>query len=317
MKIRYVLIAVLSAVLFTACEPAANTNTATNANSNAANANANVNANRAAAPAPTKDELMALERSAWDAWKNKNAGFWEGFLSAKFAGYGQAGRLDKAAAMKEYAGAECDVKSVTITDDQMMQIAPDVAAVSYKVATDGTCGGQKVPASQWSGGLYVRENGKWVGAFHASAPEFDPKAPPAAAKPASQPPPAAAPNSSDPTTTAILAAETKIWEAWKNKDAATLESSLGKDFTVIFGMGRFTRAEAVKMWATESKCEVKSYSLTDAKTTPLANNITLLTFKGGGTGTCDGQPITTEWYGVAYANEGGTWRPVWALSIPA
>ena len=318
MKIRYLVLTAIAAVFFTACEPAAtNTNTATNANSNAVNANAN--ANRAAAAAPTKDEMMTLERAAFDAWKNKNAGHWDGFLASNFTGYGQAGRLDKATAIKEYAGADCDVKSVTLTDDRMTQLAPDVAAVSYKVNTDGTCGGQKIPAEQWGGGIYVRQNGKWQGAFHAQAPIFDPKAPASPAKASSQPgAPAASPaaTSSDATTSAIVAAETKIWEAWKNKDAAAMESALGKDFTFVSGMGRWDRAEVMKQWVTESKCEVRSYSLTEPKTTPLANNITLLTFKGSGQGTCDGQPIQTEWYGVAFMNDAGTWKPVWAISVP-
>src|SRR5690606_31752200 len=108
MKTRYLILIAMAAALFSACEPAAtNTNVAVNVNSNAANTNAN--ANRAAA-APTKDEMMTLERAAFDAWKNKNAGHWDGFLASNFTGYGQAGRLDKATAMKEYAGAECDVK---------------------------------------------------------------------------------------------------------------------------------------------------------------------------------------------------------------
>ncbi len=314
MKIRNLLLTAIAAALFTACEPAAtNTNMATNVNTNAANANAN----RTAAAAPTKDEMMALERSAYDAWKNKNAGFWDGFLAANFSGYGLAGRLDKAAAIKEYAGADCDVKSVTLADDQMTQIAPDVVAVSYKATLDGTCGGQKLPAEQWAGGLYVRQNGKWQGAFHASAPVFDPKAP-ASSPRAVSPPPAASPGAagSDATTSAIVAAETKIWEAWKNKDAAAMESALGKDFTAVGGMGRWDRAQTMKMWVTESKCDVKSYSLTEPKTTSLANNVTLLTYKGSGVGTCDGQPIQTEWYGVAYVNDAGTWKPVWFISVP-
>jgi len=317
MKTRYLVLTLTAAVLFTACETATNTNTATNANSNAANANAN--ANRAAAPAPTKEEMMTLERAAFDAWKNKNAGHWDGFLAANFTGYGQTGRLDKATAMKEYAGAECDVKSVTLTDDQMTQLAPDVAALSYKVANDGTCGGQKLPAEQWGGGLYVRQNGKWLGAFHAQAPAFDPKAPASPPKLTSQPAtPAASPDAtgSDATTAAIVAAETKVWEAWKNKDAAAMESALGKDFTFISGMGRWDRAQTMRNWITESKCDVKSYSLTEPKTISLANNITLLTFKGGGQGTCDGQPIQTEWYGIAYMNDAGTWKPVWGISVP-
>ena len=85
-----------------------------------------------------------------------------------------------------------------------------------------------------------------------------------------------------------------------------MDAALGKDFTYISGMGRWDRATTMKNWATENKCEVKSYSLTEPKTASLPNNITLLTYKGSGQGSCDGQPIQTEWYGVAYHNEGVT-----------
>ena len=314
MKIRYLVLTAMAAVLFTGCEPAANTNTAGNANSNAANANANANANRAAA-APTKDELMALERNAHEAFRTKNAGFWDGFLSSNFTAYSSEGRMDKAAALKELANPNCDIKSITLTDDQMTQLAPDVAAVSYKMTSDGTCGGKKVPAEHWAGGLYVRENGQWKGAYHAEAPASDPKAPASPPKVNPPPPPPSA-TGSDATTQALVAAETKIWEAWKNKDAAAMESALGKDFTFVSSMGRWDRAQVMKNWVTDSKCEVKSYSILDPKATPMANNITLLTFQGSGTGTCDGQPIQTEWYGVAYMNDAGTWKPVWGISVP-
>src|SRR5688500_7054772 len=108
-RLKYLALAVVAAFAFTACEPAANT-TASNAGApKNANANATGNSNAgSAAAAPTRDALMTLERSAYDAWKNKNAAFWDPFLTANFVGFGAAGKLDKAAAIKEYSGAECD-----------------------------------------------------------------------------------------------------------------------------------------------------------------------------------------------------------------
>src|SRR5829696_3651220 len=119
-RTKFLILAAIAAFAMTACQPASNTaynSAVTNTN---ANANSNSNANTAStAAAPTKEALMTLERSAYDAWKNKDAKFWDTFLAANFVGFGNSGKLDKAAAMKEYAGADCDVKSSTLSEEQM------------------------------------------------------------------------------------------------------------------------------------------------------------------------------------------------------
>ena len=43
---------------------------------------------KTASAAPTKVALMTLEKSAYEAWKSKDAKFWDTFLSDKFVGYG-------------------------------------------------------------------------------------------------------------------------------------------------------------------------------------------------------------------------------------
>jgi hypothetical protein len=309
-KFRYLFLATIAAFASMACQPPAanttNSNTAINTNANAA---------KPAAAAPTKEELMTLERSAWEAFKTKNAAFWDPFLSANFVGYGATGRIDRAAAIKEYAGAECDVKSFSLSDEQMIPIGPDAAVVSYKVTMDGTCAGQKLPAEQWAGGVYVRENDRWKGAFHASTPIIDPKAPP---QPKSAPPASAKGEEAKPdaSTENLLAIEKKLWEAWKNKDGSTLESILGKDFVWLSGTGRMNRAESVKAWSADNKCEIKSTTLTDAKAVSLNKDVSLLTFKGAADGTCEGQPVPTELYGAVYYNNNGTWQPVMGIGVP-
>src|SRR5277367_829940 len=83
-------------------------------NSNATNA-----AEKAAPAGPLKVALVTLEKSAYAAWKSKDAKFWDTFLSDKFVGWGSAGRLDKASATKEYTGADCAIKSYALSDEQM------------------------------------------------------------------------------------------------------------------------------------------------------------------------------------------------------
>ena len=195
--------------------------TACDGNAPANNANAANTAEKTPPAAPTKDALVTLEKSAYEAWKSKDAKFWDTFLSDKFVGYGSSGKLDKASATKEYTGADCEIKSYALSDEQMKPLGNDAALITYKTTVDGTCGGQKVPANSWAASVYVRDGDKWKGAFHAEAPVVDPKAAPA--KPVDKKEASkegeAKPADRDAGTDAMLAVEKTVWEAWKAHDA--------------------------------------------------------------------------------------------------
>src|SRR5260221_12022200 len=90
----------------------------------AGNAPAN-NANAAPAEAE-KVALITLEKSAYEAWKSKDAKFWEAFLSDKFVGWGST-RLDKVSATKEYTGTDCDIKSYALSDEQISPLGKSAA----------------------------------------------------------------------------------------------------------------------------------------------------------------------------------------------
>ena len=78
-RISLILLTLTAAALFAACgAPVANTG------NNAANVgNTNANAKPAAAP-PTLAALKDLETKAFEAYKNKDGKFFEGFLDEKF-----------------------------------------------------------------------------------------------------------------------------------------------------------------------------------------------------------------------------------------
>lgn len=285
-----------------------------------ANATTNANTAKPVAAAPTKDALMTLEKSAYEAWKTKDAKFWDTFLTANFVGFGQSGRLDKASATKEYAGADCDVKSYALSDEQMTPLGTDAAMITYKTTIDATCGGQKVPATGWAAGIYVREGDKWKGAFHAATPMVDPKAPPAkAAAPAKKAETAAKPaeTKADAATDALIALERKAWEDWKVKSAKGLDEWAAKDMMSFAGtVGRTDRAASLKRWA-EDKCEVKSISLTEPASVAFGSDFALLTFKSAVDGKCDGQAIPPELGATIYTKEGGVWKALFTMGSPA
>ncbi|MFZ1699890.1 MAG: nuclear transport factor 2 family protein [Pyrinomonadaceae bacterium] len=304
---------VIVAAFFAACgAPAGNTP----ANSNTSNANAN--AAKPTAAAPTKEALMTLERSAYEAFKTKDAKFWDGFLAANFVGYGNSGKLDKAAAMKEYVGADCDIKSYALSDDKMTSLGADAAMITYKTTMDGTCGGQKVPANTWAVGVYVRDGDKWKGAFHAEAPAVDPKAPAAAApatsaKKEETKPAEAAP---DAATTALMTVEKKAWDDWKDKNAKGLDEFAAKDMVSLSATEGWTdRESSLKRWADPS-CEVKAVSVTDPASVAFGSDYALLTFRSAVDGKCGGQSIPPEFGATVYIKEGGTWRALMTMGTP-
>ena len=309
-KIKYCVLTAAAALVFTAY--------AGNALANKANA-----ANRAektAVSAPTKDAFVKLEKSAYEAWKSKDAKFWDTFLSDKFVGYGSAGKLDKASATKEYTGADCEIESYALSDEQTKPLGDDAVLITYRTTVDGTCGGQKVPAHSWAAGIYVRDGDRWKGAFHAEAPVVDPKAAPAKLVDKKEAPKEdeAKSGDRDPGTDAMLAVEKTVWEAWKAHDAKKLEDLTARDisFINIFGIYFETKADALKNWS-GAGCNVKSVSVTDAAGTMLSPTVGILTFKGTADGTCYGQKVGPIWGTSVYVKGSDVWKWTFGINVPA
>ncbi len=299
-----------AAFVFAACgAPADNAPAANNSNAG------DTNTAKPTAAAPTKDSLMTLEKDAWEAWKNRDAKWTEENSTEKYVSLGTTGRMDKAAAVKSYTEQKCEIKNYSLSDDEMHMVGPDVAVLTFKGTQDYTCDGKKGPADVWSASVYVREGDKWKAAFYAETPVTDPKAPPKPAAPAKKDEAKKEEAKPDDSTDALLTVEKALWEAWKTKDSKGLEDVLGKDFFFYGGEGRRDRDAILKAWATENKCEVKSYWLSDAQSVSLTSDVSMLTYKGGGDGTCEGQPITTDWYVSIYTKEGDAWRQSFGMGV--
>jgi hypothetical protein len=84
-NVKYFALAVAAVFIYIVCARDAPAN----------NANATKAAEKTAPGAPPKVALVTLEKSAYAAWKSKDAKFWDTFLSDKFVGWGTSGKLDK------------------------------------------------------------------------------------------------------------------------------------------------------------------------------------------------------------------------------
>ena len=309
-RIKYFVSIMAAALASTACAEYAVANSAKAANTAA----------KTAPAAPAMDALVTLEKSAYDAWKAKDAKFWDTFLADKFVGYGSSGKLNKASATTQYTGADCEIKSYALSDEQMKPLGNDAALITHKIIVDGTCGGEKVPPASWAASVYVRDGAKWKGAFHAEAPVVDPKV--GSAKPVGKREAAKAdeakPAVNDAGTHAMLVVEKAVWEAWKAHDAKKIEDLTARDisFINIFGTYFATKGDALKDWS-GTGCDVKSVSVTNAVGTMLSPTVGILTFKGSADGTCYGQKVGPIWGTSVYLKDGDAWKWAFGINLPA
>lgn len=278
-------------------------------------------AGRALPDSSSKVALLALEKRANEAWKSKDAKFWDTFLWDKFVGWGPSGKLNKASATKLYTGADCDIRSVTLSDEQVQPLGNNAALVTHQTAVDGTCNGKTVPAVNWAASVYVRDGGKWKAAFHAQAAVVDPKS--LAAKPADD---KAMPTNGEATATGnqstaanpLLASEKAVWEAWRQHDGKKIGELTASEisFINIFGTHLANKADALKDWS-GAYCEVKSISITDASATMLSPTVGILTHKAAADGTCYGQKVGPIWGSSIYVKDGAVWKWTFGINLPA
>jgi hypothetical protein len=113
-------------------------------------------------------QIVALEKQAWEAWKNKNRDFVQNYLSDEaFFVYGD-GIVDKAQIVK--AVGTCEFKSYTLDNFKFLSLDKNAALLTYTAAQDIVCGGKTQPAMVRSTSLYVKRGGKWLSAFYTETP---------------------------------------------------------------------------------------------------------------------------------------------------
>ena len=179
-KITLFILTLVTAAFFAACgAPAVNSPVANNANTT------NSNTAKPTAAAPTKDALMTLEKTGWEAWKNKDQKVFQDLMSDRYVGFGTSGRVDKAASIKSTTDPKVNVKSYSLSDDQMAMLGNDVAVLTFKGTQDFTqADGKPGPKEVWSSSVYVREGDKWKIRWRNIPDAPAAETPPAAQQPA-------------------------------------------------------------------------------------------------------------------------------------
>jgi len=259
--------------------------------------------------------LSGLEAESYRAWQSKDAKFWATFLSEKFVSWGSSGRVDKAAASREWSGTDCKIVSYRISNPQVTRLTLQAAVITHKTTVDGFCGGSRLPNATWTATAYVLEGTRWKAVFRAGSAIIDPAKLP---KGPVDTPQLGRRVSHDANTEAMLAREQALWDAWKDKDAKRLDALVPAEiqFIDIFGTHIGTRAATLSAWSGQG-CNVKSFELADARATMFAPDFGILTLYATVDGSCFGQPVIPVWTSSFYVRRGDTWIWSFGINIPA
>ncbi len=278
------------------------------------------NASVVSADAPTVETLKALETKAYEAYRNKDGKFFEGFLTDEYGGSGTGRRLNKAATVKMIVENKCDVKSFSFADETLTKVGATTAVFTTKVAVDGSCEGRKMPAQFISASVFVRKGSEWKVAWHGEVPVVDPKAPSAGKNSGGKNPGQEATYRIMPDSEAreLAAIERSVWEGWMNRDGAKLDSLTAGElaFVNIFGDFFRNRADTLKNWS-ENPCEITSVDVGDPTSVSVTPDTSILFHKGTANGTCFGQKVDPILGTSIYVKDGSAWKLAFTMNMPA
>ena len=115
--------------------------------------------------APDKEALIAKERAAWQAFKDKKADDFKKLVSADLVAVYADGILNM---QKELdVMTKTDMKSFSLTDFNVVSTDADTAIVSYKAKVESTSEGKDNSGNYNCGSIWQMKNGQWQAIFHA------------------------------------------------------------------------------------------------------------------------------------------------------
>ena len=124
--------------------------------------------------AQDKDAMMAKEKAAWQAFKDKNAADFKKVVAADFLGVYAEGISDMKKELDDMQ--KWDMKSFAISDYTAVTSGADTMISSYKVTIEGTYDGKDASGTYNAGSVWKMKKGGWRAIFHTNVKE-------AAAKP--------------------------------------------------------------------------------------------------------------------------------------
>ncbi|MDX6501203.1 MAG: hypothetical protein QOG23_4463 [Blastocatellia bacterium] len=115
---------------------------------------------------PVETQIVALEKMAFEAWKNKDRKFFEDHMFDAGQYLDADGVGGKAQYVKAIIDNNCTVSRYSLDNTKVTMLSNDVALLTYRYAHDAVCGGHPEASPLWASTVYVKRGGKWLIAFH-------------------------------------------------------------------------------------------------------------------------------------------------------
>ena len=118
------------------------------------------------AAAPDKDAIMAKEKEAWQAFKDKKADDFKKVVDKDFRGVYAEGVVDLKQELEDMQ--KWDMKSFALSDYNAFSDEKDVIVTTYKCTVQGTVGGKDASGTFNCGTVWKMEDGAWLAVFHTN-----------------------------------------------------------------------------------------------------------------------------------------------------
>ena len=296
---KRLLVFVCFVVLAAACTPVSNENTS---NTNRATET------KASAP-PSEADIIAKEKSAWDAFRNKNADAFKKTMAPEYIGVGWDGTHDVASSLAAMKDAE--LTDVTFADWKMTTIDKDAVLITYTATVKGSVKGKPIPDGPYrEASAYVNRNGEWTNIYYQEtlAKTMPPPPPPKeGTKPAASPSAAAKAGETGPDAEAN---EKLVWDSFKTKNYDAFASYLANDFTEIEEEAVYDKAGSIK---TVQAFDLGHAELSDWKTLKFDDDASLVTYKAKIPGTMP----DTGYHSTIWIKRDNKWVALFHMGTPA
>jgi hypothetical protein len=116
--------------------------------------------------APDKEAIMAKEKAAWQAFKDKKADDFKKVVHADFRGVYAEGISDMKKELDDMQ--KWDMKSFAISDYTAVAGGADTMMSTYKVTIEGTYDGKDASGTYNAGSVWKMKKGAWQAIFHTN-----------------------------------------------------------------------------------------------------------------------------------------------------
>ena len=111
-------------------------------------------------------EIIALEKQAFEAWKNKDRKFFEEAWLAGGVAIAPSGMYTKEQWARLNSDHNCTVKSYALDNTKVTMLNKEMALLTFRFSHDTICNGKPEPSPVWASTLFVKRGKKWLAIFH-------------------------------------------------------------------------------------------------------------------------------------------------------